>query len=295
MAQATDSPRPQAPSPDEKQHLQQQQQRDPPPTSEKPHRAVNNHSGPGPASEPAFNAAIDPNLESLSTGPHTSLSTATTNTSPSSPPSPAVPSVASEYPQPVVVDAVAGQDSPDGQNGHSGYKGENGEVDVRRKREASDATLSPPPSMSTPQGPHGHQRQMGHYAAPAAYPGVTMPGGQYAYAAAASQLTDPYRGGPAAMNSAMSLPSMRSIDPLQHSQAHAMHMGAPMGIPMGHAPAPIPYYGQPYMHDPNALRFPLQPLVADPRGAMSGGRHKKVEILRRSTTRSLQLADRGAW
>jgi hypothetical protein len=302
MVQATDSPRPQPPTPaavhDKQQRLQQRDQQAP--ASEKLQKAVNNNHAavPGPAPEPAFNAPIDPNLESLSSGPQHSLSAATTTTtntatnslrsSSSSAASPPVPSVASsaDLSPPVADAAVAGRELHNGQNGHGGHGGENGEVvdhEQRHPREGGDATPSPAPSMSTPQGPHGHQRQMGHYQGPTGYPGVSMPGAQYAYAAATGQMGDPYRGGPTAMNSAMSLPSMRSIDPMQHNQAHAhaMHMGAPMGAPIAHPAAPMTYYGQPFMHDPNAMRFPLQPLVVDPRGAMTGGRHKKVGTSKR--------------
>jgi hypothetical protein len=308
MAQASDSPRPQPPTPAAAEAAAAnapaaagEKQRDQAPTSEKQQNGVNNNIGRGPAPEAAFNSRIDPKLESLTTGPRPSFPTPTANgssssssVSASSAVSTAVPSVASEQSPPAANAAVVGgrenlQDNGFIKNGHSGQGGENGSVDGHSRREGSDATLSPAaPPMTTPQGPHGHQRQqhMGHYttAGPAGYPGgVTMPGAaQYAYAAAASgQMQDPYRAGPAAMNSAMSLPSMRSIDPMQHAQAHAMHMGAQMGSPMGHAGAAMPYYGQPFMHDPNAMRFPLQPLVVDPRGQMTGGRHKKVGNLGR--------------
>jgi hypothetical protein len=139
------------------------------------------------------------------------------------------------------------------------------------------------PSMSNAHPPPGPHRQTVPYPGQPTYSphgGMTT---HYPYPPHQSQPADPYRTASqeTAVNSSMTLPSMRTIDPLQAQQPHhSMPMGNPMGAPLHQAPTPIYYSMQhhPYglHHDPNALRYALPPNLADPRIALSGGRHKKV-------------------
>lgn len=96
------------------------------------------------------------------------------------------------------------------------------------------------------------------------------------------QMNEAYRASPTGSNSSMSLPSMRSLDPMQQQQGHLM--GSPLPPPgsqmnqgyyqnPGHT-LPHPSYSN-VTSDPSAqMRYAL-PVQQDPR-LMSGGRHKKV-------------------
>jgi hypothetical protein len=146
--------------------------------------------------------------------------------------------------------------------------------------------LSAPPPMSNAQPPPGPPRQPVGYPSPTPYPSPALPPGtQYAYAAQAAQAAgDPYRASPAAVNSSMALPSMRTIDHIASQPPHAIPMGGPMAPPLPPATAAMGYYNVPphaygTHHDPTAaMRYVLPPNLTDPRVALSGGRHKKVSV-----------------
>jgi hypothetical protein len=140
--------------------------------------------------------------------------------------------------------------------------------------------MSNPPS-SRP----GQQRQ------PILYPGppygASGISSQYGYGDSPVQAPpDPFRGSPPTGGSIMSLPSMRTFDPLQPPQHPSVPL-APHGIGMPGPPVPggMMYYGppqvavpgQPYMvHDAMNSRYALPP--NDPRAVLSGAhaRHKKA-------------------
>lgn len=158
----------------------------------------------------------------------------------------------------------------------SHHNGENG-----THNSSSDAQSPPSPSMSNAHHPPGPHRQQVGYPSPTSFPSPGMPPtAQYAYPPQPGPHVDPYRASPTAVNTPMSLPSMRTIDPHQQQHAHGMAMGPAMGGPMPAGAGQIYYNMSPHtyaMHpDPNALRYALPPNVADPRIALSGGRHKKV-------------------
>ncbi|KAK4227428.1 transcriptional regulatory protein moc3 [Podospora fimiseda] len=170
-----------------------------------------------------------------------------------------------------------------------------------------DAPLMSTSAMSNTHPPAGPPRQSVSYAGPMSYPSAGMaPASHYAYPQPVpTSHTDHYRPTPTA------LPSMRTLDhghghahgqqqqqQQQPPQPHALAMGAHMGAPMAPAPtqAQMGYYNMhPHVYglpDPNALRFAIpQGLAADPRIAMSGGRHKK-EIKRRTKTGCLTCRKR---
>jgi hypothetical protein len=152
-----------------------------------------------------------------------------------------------------------------------------------------------------PGGPgnHQHGQPAHHYAtsSAAAYapsPAVVMSPGHYTSYPPGSVTTQPgdaYRPG-AVMSNPMSLPSMRTIDPVpQHPGApHMAHspvgMGAPGGMPFyPHAPLTAsPSYG---LHPDPMARYPLP---HDPR--LIGSRGPKKEIKRRTKTGCLTCRKR---
>jgi white-opaque regulator 2 len=144
------------------------------------------------------------------------------------------------------------------------------------------ASSSPSPTMSNTQPPPGPPRQHMGYPNQAAYPPAPMPpAAHYAYPPQPPHPHgDVYRGNPP-VNNPMTLPNIRSLDPMQPQHTH----GLPMVGTMAPSAPPLAYYNVPppnaYMHqDPNGMRYALPPnLVADPRIALSGGRHKKVRTL----------------
>lgn len=169
---------------------------------------------------------------------------------------------------------------------------------VIEARYSGGAPLSTSPSMSHPQPPQGPSRQPVSYPSPTSYP---PPGlhPSYPYPSQPPPPQDHYR------QAATSLPSMRTLDhvaPQQHQhqhqqhphphqqhqhphhqpQQHAMPMNAHMAGPMAPAQQMAYYSVQPHVygihHDPNAMRFAIPPGMADPRIALSGGRHKKVPV-----------------
>lgn len=141
------------------------------------------------------------------------------------------------------------------------------------------------PSMSTSQQPGGQARQPVSYPSPTSYPSPSLQSAQYNYPPPNNQqVNEPYRASPTGSNGSMSLPSMRSLDPLQQQQQQQPqqhHMGSPLPPPVAQMGGP--YYtpqGQPIPYpsvtsDPTGqMRYAL-PVTADSR-VMSGGRHKKV-------------------
>ncbi|KAK0641992.1 hypothetical protein B0T16DRAFT_516568 [Cercophora newfieldiana] len=177
------------------------------------------------------------------------------------------------------------------------WLGEDLHIGRKETRYDGDTPLLASPPMSNTQQPQGPRQQLG-YPSPTSYPPAGMPPtAHYAYPPQAAPPPDPYRQAPT------SLPSMRTLDHVpsqqqqqhtQQQQQHAMmtaHMGAPMAPapPMGYYSVPPHAYG---IHaDPNAMRFAMAPGMADPRIALSGGRHKK-EIKRRTKTGCLTCRKR---
>jgi len=161
------------------------------------------------------------------------------------------------------------------------------EVYPRRNgtRYNGDTLLLASPPMSNTQPPPGPRQSVG-YPSPTSYPPAGMPPtAHYAFAPQQGLPPDHYRQAPT------SLPSMRTLDHVpsqqqqqqpQHPQQHAMSMNSHLGPAMPPGP-PIGYYNVPPhaygIHaDPNAMRFAIAPGMADPRIALSGGRHKKVPV-----------------
>ncbi|KAL1860310.1 hypothetical protein VTK73DRAFT_7416 [Phialemonium thermophilum] len=154
----------------------------------------------------------------------------------------------------------------------------------------------PSASMSNPPQLPGPPRQPVSYPSSTSFSSPGLPAAaQYTFPPQPSPPVDPYRASPGTLTSTMALPSMRTLDHVQAQQMHGMPMPAPMGAPMHPIAPPTMYYGMPHhtfnMHpDPTALRFALAP-NADPRIALSGGRHKK-EIKRRTKTGCLTCRKR---
>ena len=139
--------------------------------------------------------------------------------------------------------------------------------------------------MSQSQQQGGAQsRQPVSYPSPTSYPSPNLSTAQYSYPAPnQQQVNAPYRASPTGSNGSLSLPSMRSLDPLQQ-QTH-QHMSSPL-------PPPVAQMGGPYYHNQQGMPHPSQGypnVTSDPTGqgmryalpvtdsrVMSGGRHKKV-------------------
>jgi white-opaque regulator 2 len=144
------------------------------------------------------------------------------------------------------------------------------------------------PSMSSAQQQGGQSRgQPASYPSPTSYPSPSLSSAQYNYPPPNNQqVSEPYRASPTGSN--VSLPSMRSLDPLSQAQQHHS-MGSNL-------PPPVAQMGAPYYHNqgqtlphpshqyPNVtsdptggnMRYAL-PVTTDSR-VMSGGRHKKVSF-----------------
>ncbi|KAI0126226.1 hypothetical protein BJ170DRAFT_464255 [Xylariales sp. AK1849] len=171
----------------------------------------------------------------------------------------------------------------------------NGTPPVNRVQQNSSAPLSPgSAAMSNPPQHPGHPRQ------PVGFPSPTYNSqgmnAHYGYANAAGQPADPYRGSPgtpAGNSNPMSLPSMRTFDPIQQQQAQQV----PVAAQMMQIQQTMPYYpqpvlaGNPYGLPPEAMgpRYALPP--SDPRNMMAGPRNKK-EIKRRTKTGCLTCRKR---
>ncbi|RDW66275.1 hypothetical protein BP6252_09910 [Coleophoma cylindrospora] len=160
----------------------------------------------------------------------------------------------------------------------------------------------PSPSMSNAQQQGGPSRQGVSYPSPTSYPSPSMSNAQYNYPPPNSQQNEPYRASPTGSNGSMSLPSMRSLDPLQQQQQQQVqhHMGSPLPPPvaqMGGGPyyqgGQLPHPGHVYPNvtsDPNGQNMRYALPVTESR-VMSGGRHKK-EIKRRTKTGCLTCRKR---
>ncbi|KAH8195082.1 hypothetical protein TruAng_010758 [Truncatella angustata] len=132
---------------------------------------------------------------------------------------------------------------------------------------------NPPPAMSNPPHHPGHGRP------PVGFPSPTYGSqGIYGYGSPSGATGDPYRGHPGG-HQPMSLPSMRTFDPVQQQQAQQapmaqqmMQVQASMPPYYGHA---VPLAGNPYSLPPEAMgsRYALPP--SDPR-FLGNPRNKKV-------------------
>lgn len=149
-----------------------------------------------------------------------------------------------------------------------------------------NGSAPPSPSMSNSQQQGGQSRQPVSYPSPTSYPSPSLSSAQYNYPPPNNQQSEPYRASPTGSNGSLSLPSMRSLDPLQQQAQH--HMGSPL-------PPPVAQMGGPYYHNqgqtlPHPSQYPN--VTSDPTGqnmryalpvtdsrVMSGGRHKKVWII----------------
>ncbi|KAK4198347.1 hypothetical protein QBC40DRAFT_308320 [Triangularia verruculosa] len=173
-------------------------------------------------------------------------------------------------------------------------------------RYSGDAPMLTASMMSNTQPLPGPPRQPVSYGSSMPYPSAGMPpSSHYPYPPQAVPPADPYRPTPT------SLPSMRTLDhghghghghgqpqppPQQHPQ-HGMALGGHMAAQMVPGPSGMGYhYLHPHVYglpDPSTgMRFAIPPgLAADPRIAMSGGRHKK-EIKRRTKTGCLTCRKR---
>ncbi len=149
-----------------------------------------------------------------------------------------------------------------------------------------NGSAPPSPSMSQSQQQGNQSRQPVSYPSPTSYPSPGLSSAQYSYPAPNNQqVNEPYRASPTGSNGSLSLPSMRSLDPLQQ-QAHQQHMGAAL-------PPPVAQMA-PYYHNAQTLPHPQHQypnVTSDPSGqnmryalpapdnrVMSGGRHKKVPM-----------------
>ncbi|QSZ29056.1 hypothetical protein DSL72_003566 [Monilinia vaccinii-corymbosi] len=146
-----------------------------------------------------------------------------------------------------------------------------------------NASAPSSPSMSGSQ--QGNQRQPVNYPSPTSYPSPSLSTSQYNYPAPNNQ-NEPYRESPSGSNSSLSLPSMRSLDPLQQQQQQQQAAQHQMNSPL---PPPVAQMGGPYYQNqlphpshqhqyPNVTSDPNMryALPVDSR-VMSGGRHKKCD------------------
>ncbi|KAE8452401.1 hypothetical protein EG329_001101 [Mollisiaceae sp. DMI_Dod_QoI] len=141
------------------------------------------------------------------------------------------------------------------------------------------------------------------YPSPTSYPSPSLSNAQYNYPPPNQQGPEPYRASPTGSNGSLSLPSMRSLDPLQQQQQQQQHHS--MG---SNLPPPVAQMGGPYYHNQGqTLPHPSHQypnVTSDPAGqnmryalpvtdsrVMSGGRHKK-EIKRRTKTGCLTCRKR---
>jgi len=147
------------------------------------------------------------------------------------------------------------------------------------------------PSMSNAQQSAGQSRQPVSYPSPTSYPSPSLSNAQYNYPPPNNQqVSEPYRASPTGSNGSLSLPSMRSLDPLTQQQQHQHQMNSGLPPPVAQMNGPGPYYhnqGQTLPHpshgypnvtsDPTGQNMRYALPVTDSR-VMSGGRHKKVSV-----------------
>ncbi|KAI1504512.1 hypothetical protein F5X99DRAFT_17302 [Biscogniauxia marginata] len=178
--------------------------------------------------------------------------------------------------------------------------------DPQTQREQNGAAPSSTAMSNNPSHPSGHTRQPVNYQNPTAYATPGMSTAHYGYLNPASQAPDPYRANTNQANSAMALPSMRTLDPVQQQtrqQQHHMAMAMPVtAVPSIPGQQPLPYYGQQIPMGnmvsnvygglpPEALgaRYALPP--SGPGAVLANSRHKK-EIKRRTKTGCLTCRKR---
>jgi white-opaque regulator 2 len=144
------------------------------------------------------------------------------------------------------------------------------------------------PSMSNAQQQGQNRQQPVSYPSPTSYPSPSLSNAQYNYPPP-NQQAETYRASPTGSNGSLSLPSMRSLDPLQQQQQQQQQQQHHMG---SNLPPPVAQMGGPYYHNPGqSLPHPAHQypnVTSDPTGniryalpvtdsrVMSGGRHKKV-------------------
>ncbi|KUJ07952.1 uncharacterized protein LY89DRAFT_691268 [Mollisia scopiformis] len=166
---------------------------------------------------------------------------------------------------------------------------------------------SPSLSMSNGQQQSVQSRQQAQqpvsYPSPTSYPSPSLSNAQYNYPPPNQQGSEPYRASPTGSTGSLSLPSMRSLDPLQQQQQQ-QHANMSSNLPppvaqMGGGPyyhnqgqtLPHPSHQYPNVtSDPTGQNMRYALPVTDSR-VMSGGRHKK-EIKRRTKTGCLTCRKR---
>lgn len=169
----------------------------------------------------------------------------------------------------------------------------NGALVAAHGQQQNDPTPLSPSSATAMSNPPHHP---GHPRPPVGFPSPTYssPGfnAHYGYANPPGQPGDPYRSpGPPGNAHPMSLPSMRTFDPVQQQQAQQVPMAQQMmqaqsSMPssmaqapgMAYYPQPVPLPGNPYTLPPEAMgsRYALPP--TDPRSILGNPRNKKVPI-----------------
>ncbi|KAI1485585.1 hypothetical protein F5X96DRAFT_321772 [Biscogniauxia mediterranea] len=182
---------------------------------------------------------------------------------------------------------------------------------IQQQRQQEGPAPSSTAMSNNPSHPPGPSRQSLNYPNPTSYATPGMSTAHYGYLNSASQAHDPYRTNANPSNSAMALPSMRTLDPVQQQtqqqqqqqQQHHMAMAMPVTpVPSIPGQQPLPYYatqipmssmvggGYPGL-PPEALgaRYALPP--SGPGAVLASGRHKK-EIKRRTKTGCLTCRKR---
>ncbi|KAI1867847.1 uncharacterized protein JN550_006654 [Neoarthrinium moseri] len=163
-------------------------------------------------------------------------------------------------------------------------------ADTLSQQHNGSTRRSPAPAAAAMSNPPQHP---GHPRPPVGFPSPTYssPGmnAHYGYANAPGQPGDLYRGSPSTpggSNHPMSLPSMRTFDPVQQQQAQQVPMAqqmmqvqASMGTGMPYYGQPVPMAGNPYSLPPDVMgpRYALPP--NDPRAMMGNPRNKKPQSL----------------
>ncbi|RDL42292.1 uncharacterized protein BP5553_02271 [Venustampulla echinocandica] len=159
-----------------------------------------------------------------------------------------------------------------------------------------NGSAPPSPSMSNSQQQQqqgGQSRQQPvNYPSPTSYPSPSLSNAQYNYPPPNNQqVSEPYRASPTGSNGSLSLPSMRTLDPVhqqqqqQAQQQHHLASGLPPVAPMAGGPyyhnqgqtLPHPQHQYPNVtSDPTGQNMRYALPVTDSR-VMSGGRHKKAK------------------
>ncbi|KAF4466900.1 hypothetical protein FALBO_6259, partial [Fusarium albosuccineum] len=236
-------------------------------------------------------AAAPPTASDTPTASTTSTATAPPSApapAPTDPEAPAVSSVPTSTPASAAAVSAAPSAVPQ-QNG-----------DSRASEAASTPSSNPEMSSQHPGAPHGH---------PVSYPGPSTPyastvgatNAQYAsYPAVTSQPADAYRHNPMPVGSnIMSLPSMRTIDPVPQQPGPSVTnpQGMQMNMPMAPVPGGLPFYGHHGMPMTAGYGIPSDPMARyaiphDPRLLGHRGPKKVCEELE-SGPRQEDVEERG--